>query len=798
MATKEKDNSQKLVLLDVHAILHRAYHALPEFTSGSGEPTGGLYGLVTMLIKIVHELKPDYIIACYDRPEATFRHEAYDGYKATRAKTDDALIAQIIRSPDIFKAFGIPMYDKAGYEADDILATIAEKTKKKKNLKVVIASGDMDTLQLVDGDKVTVYTLKKGINDTVLYNEKAVVERFGFKPSFLTDYKGLRGDPSDNIIGISGIGEKTATQLILMFGTIEEMYVTLKKDPKKFFDAGIKERIVNLLREGEDEALFSKTLATARRDVPINFEFPKVSFRKGCDISKVLALFRDLQFKTLGDRVRQMLGNVAEGDDASRKSLLNEVVQEKADEEEIQKIGIAVWLLDSNISNPDLDEILLFAKTESFEKAREKILKDVRDAELSNVYENIELPLMGVVKKMQERGVKIDVGYLKNLSKEYHKKLDALEKEIWRSAGKEFNINSPRQLGEVLFNDLGLVVKNLKKTSTGAQSTRESELEKLRGEHPIIEHILEYRGFQKLLSTYIDTIPLMVLKDGRLHATFVQAGTTTGRMSSNNPNLQNIPIKTELGNNIRKAFVAEKGFILAAFDYSQIELRVAAILSGDPKLIQIFSGGGDVHQAVASQVFNVAPEKVDKEMRRRAKVINFGILYGMGVNALRQNLGTNREDAQTFYNEYFRNFKRLGTYLEEVKKEAQKKGYTRTLFGRRRNFEGLSSHVQYIKAMAERMAMNAPFQGTSSDMIKIAMARIDAYIQKEGFEKDVYLLLQVHDELVYEIKETKRTVAIPEIKKIMESVLDPKEAKGVPITTGVAVGDTWGEMTGIS
>lgn len=790
---KEESNKKKLVLLDVHAILHRAYHALPEFSSGAGEPTGGLYGLVTMLIKIAHELKPDYIIACYDRAEATFRHEVYEGYKATRTKTDDALIAQIIRSHDVFDAFSIPIYDKAGFEADDILATIAEIAKKDKNLDIVIASGDMDTLQLVDGKRVVVYTLKKGINDTILYDEKAVEERFGFKPVFLTDYKGLRGDPSDNIIGISGIGDKTATQIILTFGTIEEMYSVLKKDREKFLKAGIKERIIKLLEEGEEEAIFSKTLATARRDVPIEFTLPKKTWKEECDMAKILALFRDLQFRTLGDRVQNLLGTTIIASTEPLQLSFNEVAG-GISEEEIQKIGIAVWLLDSNLSNPDLDEILHFAQNKSFEKAKEKILKNIKENNLTKVYEEIELPLIPVIKAMQERGIKIDTVYLKKLSKEYHKKLDALEKEVWRVAGKEFNINSPRQLGEVLFTDLGLVVKNLKKTSTGAQSTRESELEKLRGEHPVIPLVLEYRMFQKLLSTYIDTIPHMVEENGRLHATFLQAGTTTGRMSSNNPNLQNIPIKTELGNNIRKAFIAEKGFVLAAFDYSQIELRVAAFLSGDQKLVEIFKEGGDVHGAVAAQVFGVAPEDVDREMRRKAKVINFGILYGMGVNALRQNLGTNREEAQTFYNEYFKTFSKLGAYIEEVKKEARKQGYTTTLFGRRRNFEGLFSHIQYIKAMAERMAVNAPIQGTQADIIKIAMVHIDTYIKKEHLEKDVYLLLQVHDELVYEIKENIVDIVVPVIKKNMESVLSSKETGGVPIITSVSLGQNWGEM----
>ncbi|MEK7085379.1 MAG: DNA polymerase, partial [Patescibacteria group bacterium] len=404
--------------------------------------------------------------------------------------------------------------------------------------------------------------------------------------------------------------------------------------------------------------------------------------------------------------------------------------------------------------------------------------------------------------KMNARGVAVDTAYFKKLSAEYHAELAALEKAIWKLAGSEFNVNSPKQLGEALFVKLGLKPLRQKKTAGGALSTRESELEKLRDSHPIIAKVLEYREFQKLLSTYIAPIPELVEKDGRLHARFVSAGSTTGRMSSEHPNMQNIPTQTARGRRIRNAFVAERGHLLLAFDYSQIELRVAAILSGDPKLIEIFKKGEDVHTAVAAEVFSVALEQVTKDMRRQAKVINFGILYGMGVNALRQALaevGTPvpREDAQRYLDGYFARFPALAGYLEETKAVAREKGYTETLFGRRRYFEALNSALPYIRAAAERQAINAPIQGTAADIIKLAMVAVDAFLEKEKFGKDASLILQVHDELVYEVKEERVKELSPRIQRVMESVLTHDQSRGVPLVVDASIGKNWGEMRNI-
>ncbi len=786
---KKTDQKKRLVLLDAHAILHRAYHALPDFTSGKGEPTGALYGLSTMLIKIINDLRPDYIAACYDLPGPTFRHEAYKEYKALRKKAEDDLVAQMKSSRNVFTAFNVPIYEAPGFEADDVLGTIAEQMKSRKDISVIIASGDMDTLQLVDNDRVTVFTLRKGIQDTVTYNEKAVFDRFGFLPKLLPDYKGLRGDPSDNIIGIKGIGEKSAEELIKHFGTLEAIYKKLKKDEKQFIAAGIKPRMIELLKNGEDEALFSKTLATIRKDAPVAFSIPSNTWKETLDIKKIASLFDELGFRSLRARVDSLFDTQAEKTQAKTQTMFS-----APPEMDFKETAVALWLLDSNITNPTLDDILNYGKTEDFYEARKTIFETLARENLTSVFESIEKPLVPIVKKMGERGITIDVSYLKKLSVEYHKELNLLQKKIYQLAGVEFNINSPKQLSEILFEKLGLTLKNHKKTGGGVKSTRESELEKMKPLHPIIAEILSYRELQKLLSTYIDNIPQMIRDDGRLHAEFLQAGAATGRMASQNPGLQNIPIKTELGKKIRNGFVATEGFVLAAFDYSQIELRIAAFLSGDEKLLTIFREGRDVHAEVAAQVFGVSRENVTSDMRRQAKVINFGILYGMGVRALQENLGSDRETAQKFYNSYFETFSTLAAYLDRVRAEAARKGYTTTFFGRRRQLEGIRSSIPYIKAAAERMAINAPIQGTQADVIKQAMVKIDDHLTSHSLHSDVFLLLQVHDELIYEVKKEKLLTVSKEIQKIMESILPPEKIGGIALTANFLSGNNWGEL----
>lgn len=793
-------NNKTLVLLDAHAIIHRAYHALPEFLSSKGEPTGALYGLASMLMKIITDLKPDYIVACYDLPQKTFRHEAYEGYKAGRAKTEDALILQLKNSRQIFEAFNVPIYDAPGFEADDVLGTIVEKLKKDKNMNIIIASGDMDTMQLIDGEKVRVYTLKKGINDTILYDEKKVIERFGFKPKLLPDYKGLRGDPSDNIIGIKGIGEKTATNLIVNLGTIEEIYkqLQIKNYELRLKKLGLSDRIIELIKNNEEEALFSKTLAKIRIDAPIKFLLPEKTFWENADLKKIENIFAVFEFRSLFARLKNFFAGKSEkesfgaglagvGDPGNRgpdKTLLSPISSKEISEEKLQEASIALWLLNSDIANPSLDDILLFGKTSDFETAYEYIFKQLREKKLDKVFEEIEKPIIPIVKRMQDYGILIDKKYFENLSKEYHKELDKLTAKIYKMTGIEFNINSPKQLGEVIFGKMG-IKSSKKKSASGSFSTKVSVLEELEEENPIIKEILSYRELQKLLSTYIDVIPKMTAEDRRLHAKFLQNGTTTGRFSSQDPNLQNLPIKSELGKKIRNGFVAPNSSSLLAFDYSQIELRVAAILSGDKKMTQIFREGKDIHAGVASFVFGAPIEKVDSEMRRRAKVINFGIIYGMGVSSLRKSLvrpksdsdtgseEITREEAQKFYNNYFNQFSGIRDYLEKVKVFAIKNSYTETLFGRRRYFPNINSRIPFLKNMAERTAINAPIQGTATaDIIKLAIRYAEEDLEKAKLLDKVHLVLQIHDELVYEAEDETCLEAQKIIKNAMQTVLE--------------------------
>ncbi|MBI2097992.1 MAG: hypothetical protein HYT46_03640 [Candidatus Vogelbacteria bacterium] len=781
--------TKTLVLLDVHAILHRAYHALPDFTTQSGEPTGGLYGLVAMLIKLIAELKPDYLAACYDRPEPTFRKAVYRQYKAGRKPADSELVGQIERSREFFIAFNIPIYEQAGFEADDIIGTIVEQASKFENLKIIIASGDLDTLQLVSGQRVAVYTFRKKLTETVLYDESAMRVRFGFGPELLPDWKGLRGDPSDNIIGIAGIGEKTATTLVTNFGSLEQMYGKLKKDQPAFRRAGLKDRVIKLLLDGEEEALFSKTLATIRRDAPINFSLPPDTWRAGV-LTKLAAaesLFDQLEFRTLKDRFNNLFHSKGETLPAARSHL---DIESRPTDRALRELQIAVWLLNSERPSPSWTEIRQLAGQTEPAEARAWLEEALAREGLTRVYREIELPLVPILAAAEARGLLLDLPYLKELSRSVHRELNALEKKVHRAAGRDFNLNSPKQLSEVLFFDLKLPLKGLRKTAGGAHSTRESELQKLKDTYPIIADILAYRERQKLLSTYIDALPQLADATGALHTTFDQTGTATGRLSSRDPNLQNIPAFGGLGRLVRRAFIARPGHSFVALDYSQIEMRVLAVLSGDETMLNLFRNNIDIHTGVAAQVFEVTASEVTAEMRRQAKVINFGIIYGMGLQALRANLGTTREAAAEFYDRYFATFPKIHAYFERVKSGARKNGYTVTHFGRRRYLPDLGSSLPYIRSAAERMALNAPLQGTAADLIKLAMIRAETLLQEHRWRQSAHLVLTVHDELIYEVAETEVAAVIPVLKQAMEQVIDWP----VPLSVKVATGLNWAEL----
>ncbi|HDQ16544.1 MAG TPA: hypothetical protein ENN31_00240 [Candidatus Vogelbacteria bacterium] len=780
---KKTKKLKKIALLDVHAIIHRSYHALPDFISSQGEPTGALYGLVAGILKIVEDWQPEAIIACYDLPGPTFRRQIYDDYKAGRKKTDDSLIEQIKRSRDIFASFNIPSYDYPGFEADDIIGTISKQLVDNPDWQVIIFSGDLDTLQLVKDDKVVVQTFKKGIKEMMVYNEKAVIKRYGFSPTLIPDFKGLAGDQSDNIIGVSGIGERTASLLIARFGNLEKIFSLLDKGKEEIFlKAGIKERFINLLKTNREEALFSKALATIRKDAPIEFKIPKGNWQENLDQEKVLNILSELEFRQLINRFKNIFSNGQELSSEKKFSSEEELLLKKAQ--------LGLWLINSDIINPTIDDLTRSTNQKELPAILEKIEEKIKKNNLEKVYYEIELPLIAIMEKIEERGILIDKQQFVLLNKKYKKYLQEISAKIYKIAGQEFNLNSPKQMAEILFDILKISTKGLRKTTGGARSTRESELSKLKDSHPIIPEILKYREVQKINSSYVENIPKLIDSDGRLRTNLNQAGTTTGRMSSSRPNLQNIPANEEFGREIKKAFIATPKHLFLSADYSQIEMRVLAVLSGDKSLIKFFKEGKDIHSAVASLVFKKTEEKITREERRRAKVINFGIIYGMGINALKENLNVSRQEAQKFYDDYFNAFPSVKNYFEKVVKKAEDDGYTETLFGRRRYFPSLKSPLPFIKASGRRMAMNAPLQGTAADLLKLAIIAINQELEGKSLIDKIHLILQIHDELIYEVEEKHISQAEKIIKDKMENVW----SADVPLKVDIKTGKNWGEI----
>jgi DNA polymerase-1 len=813
---QKKSEKPLLLLLDAHAIIHRAYHALPDFATREGVPTGAIYGFASMIFKIVSDFNPDYIVACYDLPGKTFRHEAYDEYKGTRSKTDDALTMQFDATRELCTYLGIPQYDAPGFEADDILGTIADQLRET-DIDIIIASGDMDTLQLVEGNRVRVFTLKRGMNDTVLYDEDAVRLRFGFGPERIPDYKGLRGDPSDNIPGVKGIGEKAAELILHAFGSLEACYEILESSVEKAKEAGLTDRIIKLLQEGKETAEFSKILATIRRDSPIEFEIPENSWKDSLQTEALQDFFDRYEFRGFRDRIQKITGVVVSSEYSQESNLPldqqnsnSESTQEKSEntalsaedqkneDKMFREASIALWLIDSDYKEAELEDIFRHTRQKNIVDAHRVIFEELaRESKLQSIFDYIEAPLMDIIYRMQETGIGLDAPFFTKLTAEYRNELEGIEKKVHELAGVEFNVRSPKQLSQILFEELALPTKKIKKSAkTGIYSTNVDALEKLEGVHPIIDLITQYRELDKLLSTYLEVLPKLVAADGRLHPRFIQNGTTTGRFSSKDPNVQNIPTRTDIGRKIREGFVARDGYELVSFDYSQIELRVLAMLSSDDQLISIFKEGRDIHTAVASMIGGVSYDKVDRELRRKAKIVNFGILYGMGVNSLHKQMGGERQEAQTFHQGFFEKFPEATAFLEKTKEHAHQYGYTDTLFGRRRQFKDINSRLPFIRASAERMALNAPIQGTSADMIKLAMVSVDEYL-KEAKQMDASLVLQIHDEIIYEVAKKDVESFIQEVIPRMENALSESYlaySSEVPLLVHTSHGTSWGDL----
>jgi DNA polymerase-1 len=568
------------------------------------------------------------------------------------------------------------------------------------------------------------------------------------------------------------------------------MYEIIHKDKEEFIkickskkENKITDRIINLIIEGEEEALFSKTIATIIKDAPINFKLPKKEWLENFDDTEFVKICQEFEFRSFKNIFRKNeSGKENNNQDLNIGGLdLNEKgeeeIQENTSKEAIVsdndlflKLKVMVNLLNSELTNPSLETILDFTEANNLKEAEEILIENLKKENLFKLYELVEEPIIKILKKMKLNGIRLDKDILLEQSKYLHEKLKAVEQKIYEHAEEEFNISSPKQLGVILYEKLKLGQK-IKKTAGGALSTNAAQLEKLKSSHPIIGDILEYRETSKLLSTYIDTLGDFVESDGKIHSDFIQTGAATGRFSSENPNLQNLPAKSGEGLLVRKAFIAEKNTKLISFDYSQIDLRSAAILSKDPNLLEILSGSNDVHTAVAARVFNVEEDKVTSDMRRKAKVINFGILYGMGVSALKDSMGVERKEAQEFYDQYKVTFSVLMDYLERVKVEAKSKNYTETILKRRRQIPLLKSKLPFLLAQGERIAINAPIQGTTADILKLAMIDIDEYIAKNNLENKIKILLQIHDELILEIDQEIVNKEKDNIKNILESVL---------------------------
>ncbi|MEX1063894.1 MAG: DNA polymerase I [Candidatus Paceibacterota bacterium] len=840
---------EKIILIDANALIHRAFHALPPLTSPKGIVTNAVFGFASILIKTIKDMKPDYVAAAFDLAAPTFRHEEFAEYKIHREKAPQELYDQIPMVKDLVAAFGIPVYEKQGYEADDLIGSLATMAKKRGDLQVIIATGDLDTLQLVDDKKVVVFTLRKGVKDTVIYDEKAVIARYGLKPEQMNDYRGLKGDPSDNIPGVPGVGEKTGSILIKEFGSLDNLYKSLEKaekgkDKKQTEKGSISPKLAEKLLENKDQAFFSKQLSTIVTDLDIDFSFKKAEWRKNLDLKKLESIFKELGFLSLLKRLpeigvsEQTANKKSDGEKHDFDPDKNNIyVIDPSDKKTFQKIKdnpeaivighdlknlfkqkggthiknklfdikIAAYLLNPDVKNYGFEEIHFaeFRETPSQDpeakpaymwRLKERLLVKMELAKLIGVFEDIEMPLIKVLAEMEQIGIDIDEANLKSLLKSTNKELAKIETKIYKLAGTDFNINSPSQLSEILFNKLQIKGK-VRKTGGGALSTAAPELEKLREEHAIIDPILQYRELQKLKTTYIEPFPLLISKeDGRLHTTYNQTGAATGRLASQDPNLQNIPTKTELGQEFRKSFIAAKGYKLISFDYSQLELRIVAHIAKDKKMIEVFKRGEDIHTATAAEIFEVEPKDVTKEMRRQAKALNFGIIYGMGPLGFSRASGVNRQRAREFIDKYFEDFSGVAEYMEKMKDKAHAEGYVETIFGRRRPILDIHSTIPQVQAQAERMAINHPVQGTEADLMKMAMIKVSEYIHKELNDIDVRLLLQVHDELVFEVKEGLVKELYPKLRNIMDSIYK----LAVPLTVDVKYGQNWQEMQSLS
>ena len=861
---------KKLLILDSNSILNRAFYGVRYLSAKDGTPTNAIYGFLNILLKLIKEQEPDYICAAFDVKAPTFRHKQYEGYKAQRKPMPEGLAAQMPLAKDVLRAMGVTILEKEGYEADDIIGTVA-KLCEESEISCFIATGDKDDLQLAsDKTKVILTVTKSGYNETIIYDDKAVKEKYHVTPTEFIDVKALMGDPSDNIPGVKGVGEKTAMSLIEKHHSIEYIYENID-------GIGLKGAMLQKMKDGREMAFMSKELATINRNTPIEFNaeecvfdgfenngelyeilkrlelnsiIKKLDLSGGDNVKENEDIFKDFSYQVgdknmiSGDKVTVVLD--FDGDNISSAAVgagnnavvLNEQddIKELLEDDSIAKVmfdvkeaivklngridiknisddtAIAAYLVDpakneytieklaseyfgTVIEKPEVKQLSLLDDVETDRSEylakcavalgvlNERIGDKIKENGQEKLYQEVELPLVTVLAHLEINGFLVDDNQLKEFADKLGEKIDALTNEIYMLAGEEFNINSPKQLGVILFEKLEL--KPVKKTKTG-YATNADVLEKLRDKHPIVNFIMEYRQLAKLKSTYCDGLTAVVNPNThRIHSVFTQTVTVTGRLSSTEPNLQNIPTRTELGREIRKMFVAKDGYVLVDADYSQIELRVLAHIANDETMINAFRNNEDIHAVTASQVLGIPLEDVTKEQRSSAKAVNFGIVYGIGEFSLAQDLHISVKEAKAYIESYLEKYHGVRNYMESIKEQAKKDGYVKTMLNRIRYIPELKSPNYNIRQFGERVALNTPIQGTAADIIKLAMVRVDNRLINEGLKSK--LILQVHDELIVEAHKDE----VDKVKQILSEEMQGAMELNVPLKVDMSTGHSW-------
>jgi DNA polymerase-1 len=926
---------QTIYLLDGHALAYRTYFALTRGGSGGtrwvtrdGEPTAGVYGFASVLLRILEQEQPEFLMVAFDTGK-TFRDEMFAEYKGTREKMPDDLVIQMERVRQLVDVFNIPRLEFEGYEADDVLGSVAVKAVEA-GLGVKIITGDKDLLQLVN-DRVIVSLPGRSLSDAKDYLKKDVVEYIGVRPDQIVDFKALVGDKSDNIPGVRGIGEKTAVKLLTDYETLENIYANLEDITKS---------VRNKLEKGREEAFMSQELARIITDLDVPLDLQQAR-TEHFDPNQVEQLFRELEFRTLSSRLEKLVGSqktdskhgdqltflaepavvksspeeitknsaivvntieeldkvisrineagqvsfdtettstdqmqadlvgislavdqdqgyyipvghLENGSNQLPKEVILGALRQPLEDASIQKVGhnikydavilarnglvvkplsfdtmIAEWLINPTSRNlglknlawvrldvkmTEIEELIGKGKNQrsmaevAIEAAAEYAADDavvplqlrsqlegeLEERNVTKLFHEIEMPLVKVLASMEMEGIDLDIGFLNQMSGELSQQLDSIKIQVFESVGEEFNLNSPQQLSEALFGRLQLTPPDrTRRTSTGYYSTAAGTLEAMRGEHPVVDWVLEYRELSKLKNTYVDALPEQVNPiTGRVHTSYNQAGSVTGRIASSDPNLQNIPIRTDLGRRVRHAFIAGSGKVLLSVDYSQVELRIVAHMSDDETMIAAFQAGQDIHAATAAAIYNTPIDQVTKEQRNRAKGVNFGLIYGMSAFGLSRYTDTTLAEAEDFVKTYFEQFPGVKNYLDGIKILAAEQGYVETLLGRRRYFPGLKTQSNYnIRSREEREAINAPIQGTAADIMKIAMLQVPAALENAGLTAK--MLLQVHDELVLECPADELRATADLVRQVMERAYPLK----VPLQTDARSGPNWNEMS---